>query len=124
NQAAIDYVMQPTASRQMKSIVFEDVYPLYGMFDIRNSSAERNKAVQQDLIMQLDAARNILDKAIRQCPMLFLRELQSELEDHQQRIHNFLLSGDEEAIRSLLKIEITRLLQNLSQTIPGLSTEL
>ena len=124
NQAAIDYVTQPPTSRQMKSIVFEDVYPLYGMFDIRNSSAERNKAVQQDLLMQLDAARSILDKAIRQSPMLFLRELESELADHQQRIHNFLLSGDEEAIRSLLKTELARLLQNLSETVPGLLPDL
>jgi hypothetical protein len=121
NQAAIDYMMQPSSLKHMKPIVFEGVYPLYGMFDIRNSSTERNKAVQQDLIMQLQAVKNILNKAVEQCPLLFLRELQCELEENLSSVNNFLLSGDEETIRSLLKTELAGLLQNLSGIIPLLA---
>ncbi|MBF2034575.1 MAG: GAF domain-containing protein [Leptolyngbyaceae cyanobacterium T60_A2020_046] len=41
-------------------IVFSNVYPLYGISDIRGSSSERNRAIQSDLLAQFDLARAIL----------------------------------------------------------------
>ncbi len=35
-----------------ETIVFTDVYPLYGISDIRSSSEERNRAIQADLLAQ------------------------------------------------------------------------
>ncbi|MGD1808097.1 GAF domain-containing protein [Dapis sp. BLCC M126] len=35
-----------------ETIVFEDVYPLYGICDIRGSSTERNRAIQSDILAQ------------------------------------------------------------------------
>ena len=40
----------------IKDVVFRDVTPLYGQFDIRGSSSARNKAVEHDLIKQLNHA--------------------------------------------------------------------
>ncbi|MEL7036176.1 MAG: GAF domain-containing protein [Cyanobacteria bacterium J06592_8] len=42
-------------------IVFEEVYPLYGISDIRSSSEERNRAIQADLLAQFRLGLNIIE---------------------------------------------------------------
>ncbi|MEB3290285.1 MAG: GAF domain-containing protein [Leptolyngbya sp.] len=42
-------------------IVFENVYPLYGISDIRGSSDERNRAIQQDLLAQFRLALAVVE---------------------------------------------------------------
>ncbi|MGB3615577.1 MAG: hypothetical protein WBA10_17415, partial [Elainellaceae cyanobacterium] len=46
-----------------QSIVFPNVYPLYGVSDIRGSSHERNRAIQTDLLAQFELAIAIVDAA-------------------------------------------------------------
>ncbi|NNK70453.1 MAG: GAF domain-containing protein [Flavobacteriaceae bacterium] len=82
-------------------IAFEDIYPLYGQIDIKGSSMARNKATQQDLSLQLNAARTILEKAFEQDSLpiyeqiiyqtdLFLDRLQDNFQvDSEQRITQF-----------------------------------
>src|SRR5690606_24070585 len=43
-----------------EEIVFKDVYPLYGMADVRNSSVERNNAIQKDLQQNLQLVKDLL----------------------------------------------------------------
>ena len=50
---------------QIEDIVFRDVIPLYGQFDIRGSSDARNEAIQSDLIRQMNAAESVLDNACK-----------------------------------------------------------
>jgi hypothetical protein len=61
-EAAFQYIKnkQVDESVKMASITFEDVYPLYGAIDIRNSSVERAHAIQLDILEQLKAARQVL----------------------------------------------------------------
>ena len=42
----------PKRQSEIEEIVFEKVYPLYGAIDIRNSTVERNAALQSDLVIQ------------------------------------------------------------------------
>jgi GAF domain-containing protein len=51
NEAAWQYLREEQRQKnpELPAIVFEDVYPLYGAVDIRNSTDERNKALQTDL---------------------------------------------------------------------------
>ncbi|NJM63712.1 MAG: GAF domain-containing protein [Oscillatoriales cyanobacterium RU_3_3] len=44
-----------------ETIVFADVYPLYGISDIRGSSDERNRAIQTDLLEQFRLGLAIVD---------------------------------------------------------------
>ncbi len=44
-----------------ETIVFDKVYPLYGISDIRGSSTERNLAIQTDLIEQFQLALAVVD---------------------------------------------------------------
>ena len=44
----------PNARTEIENIVFEKVYPLYGAVDLRNSTIQRNEALQKDLQTQFD----------------------------------------------------------------------
>ena len=48
----------------LKSIVFENVTPLYGQSDIKGSSIARNTAIQEDLVKQLNLASGIIKKSV------------------------------------------------------------
>lgn len=63
-------------------IVFEQVYPLYGISDIRGSSAERNRAIQLDLLEQFQLGLAVLD-AVAACEANALTEqIRLDLLDH------------------------------------------
>jgi hypothetical protein len=44
----------------LEKISFKQVYPLYGAVDIRNSTVERNKALRDDMQLQLQLLLNVL----------------------------------------------------------------
>jgi hypothetical protein len=90
----------------MEEIVFRDVYPLFGLADVRNSSTERNKAIQKDLEQNLTLARNLIESinATRKLPLL--EEVIYKTDKVQQRISRGLASGDENDVLEFLKTEI------------------
>jgi hypothetical protein len=64
-EAAFYYLQlrQVSEIARMPNISFENVHPLYAAIDIRNSSIERNKSIQKDLLEQLGKAGDVLEKA-------------------------------------------------------------
>lgn len=63
-------------------IVFENVYPLYGISDIRGSSDERNRAIQQDLLTQFRLALAVVEAAGRAVNNALVGQLALDLADH------------------------------------------
>lgn len=63
-------------------IVFEGVYPLYGISDIRGSSDERNRAIQQDLLTQFRLALAVVEAAGRAVSNALVGQLSLDLADH------------------------------------------
>lgn len=63
---------------QLKEIVFDDVFPLYGQIDIKGSSDSRNRSIQKDLNNQLEALIPILlhIQAANEYARLYLPKLQ------------------------------------------------
>ncbi|HYF67056.1 MAG TPA: GAF domain-containing protein [Ohtaekwangia sp.] len=98
----------------MEEIVFKDVYPLFGMADIRNSSLERNAAIQKDLEQNLTLARNLLEKinAVKKLPLL--EEVIFKTERQRQSITRGLASGDESDVLEFLKSEINPLIEHFT----------
>ena len=64
-QAALHTIGRRTESGavEMEPIVFRDVYPLYAVSDIRDSSTQRSLAIQADLLAHLRLAREVVDAA-------------------------------------------------------------
>ncbi|MBE9136525.1 GAF domain-containing protein [Nodosilinea sp. LEGE 07088] len=63
-------------------IVFESVYPLYGISDIRGSSDERNRAIQQDLLTQFRLALAVVEQASQTVGNALVEQLALDLDDH------------------------------------------
>ncbi|MGN6291522.1 MAG: GAF domain-containing protein [Chitinophagaceae bacterium] len=65
NEVAWHYLQnehQPEPRKETEEIIFEDVYPLYGAVDIRNSTVERNLALRKDLRVQFKVLLEVLKK--------------------------------------------------------------
>ncbi|MDN5203751.1 GAF domain-containing protein [Fulvivirgaceae bacterium BMA10] len=93
-------------SYESESIVFSDVYPLFGLSDIRNSSIERNKAIKDDLIEHLKLVKNVIEKAIEHKPLPILKELNYRSQKKIDSIKKGLSSGDEVSILEFIKTEV------------------
>ena len=87
-------------------IVFENVYPLFGMSDIRDSSVRRNQAIRSDLIANLDKAHEVINQIIAFKNMPILNELAYKVELHRRHIEPGLASGAETGIINFLKEEV------------------
>ncbi|MGB3311463.1 MAG: GAF domain-containing protein [Nodosilinea sp.] len=63
-------------------VVFENVYPLYGISDIRGSSDERNRAIQKDLLTQFRLALDVVETAGQAVNNALVGQLALDLADH------------------------------------------
>jgi hypothetical protein len=98
-----------------EEISFKDVYPLFGMADIRNSSVERTAAIQKDLLQNLELAKDVLQKIYISRKLPVLDETLFNLEVQVSRITGGLASGDESSAIEFLKREINPLLLHFDQ---------
>lgn len=120
NVAALNYLYQQQmgVKQRMEDIVFTHVYPLYGSVDIRNSSGERNKAVQQDMRHQLQWIRSILQKAKKSVQFPLLDQLLLKTEEQEQTIQDYLFINDEQSVYTFLKLEAAGMLHQLQDIAP------
>ncbi|MEZ4884306.1 MAG: GAF domain-containing protein [Chitinophagales bacterium] len=102
----------------LENIVFDDVYPLFGATDVRDSSTKRNHAIQEDLIAQLNLAKNVLDSATAKSPLPFLDSLCYKINQHIGRIAKNLGSSDEVNMLSFLSREVESLFPYFEENIP------
>jgi hypothetical protein len=95
----------------MEEIVFKDVYPLYGMADVRNSSLERNLAIQNDLQENLKLAKELLQEIYADKKFPLVEEVIFKTDDQLRKINRGLASGDESNVLEFLKTEINPLIE-------------
>src|SRR5882672_7873186 len=70
------------AAAELEPIVFENVYPLYALSDIRGSSVQRERAIQTDLLTQLALAREGVAAGDETGIVAFLRAEVESLFEH------------------------------------------
>jgi len=106
-----DHTMDTQA--EMDPIVFPDVFPLYGLADIRGSSTQRALAIQSDLLAQLRLAAGVIDQAHRAKLLPALDELRYRIAKHAAQIERGLKSGDEVGVINFLRADVERLFGHL-----------
>ena len=97
---------QNNQQEHIEEIVFRDVIPLYGQFDIRGSSDARNSSIQSDLIRQMDAAEKVLGKACEIELLPIYDQLRFRIQEWRLRLENGISAGDETKVLEFLKAEI------------------
>jgi len=101
----LDHLRQGEAT-EIEPIVFKDVYPLYGVADIRGSTVERNRAIQKDLKRHLELALKVVLSANESGSMLIFKELAGRINTQIDRINEGLGSGDELSVVNFLQKEV------------------
>ena len=108
-----------TGVTELEPIVFEGVYPLYGLADIRGSSTQRGQAIQADLLTQLRLAKAVIQTAIEARSLPALDELEYRIDKRTAQIESTLNSSDEIGIIAFLRVEVESLLDHLGTFGPG-----
>lgn len=125
-EAAYSFLMKSENDEdaKMELILFDNVYPLYGAIDIRNSSIERNKAIQLDINEQLDMAHAIVKKAQKETDFPLLGEIKYKIKKFKHSVNNIILSDEETAINQFLKQEVVDLFQQLKNIAPSVEEDI
>jgi hypothetical protein len=126
NNAAIHYLLRQHRGQaaKMTSVTFDQVYPLYGMIDIRNSTGERNKAIQQDLLQQLQWASRLLEEVQKQFYYPLMQEVVSRINNYNLVVSGFLFAADEQLVQQFLRTEVEELMRYLAGAAPGFGPQI
>jgi hypothetical protein len=114
-KAALNHLeeLRQGSTSEMEPIIFHNLYPLYGVADIRGSTEERNNAIQADLAKQLELALEVVRLADQARPLLILQELATRIEGRLKRLRAGLGSGDEMSVVVFLRKELETLFAHL-----------
>jgi hypothetical protein len=100
------------------NVVFENVYPLYGAIDIRNSSVERSRSIQKDMKSNLQLVDDTLDKLQTSLHLPLLEGLKFKNFTFSQAIDNGLPAEDEVRINEFFEKEVDPVLEHLRSSHP------
>jgi hypothetical protein len=118
-EVAWDY-LQKNDSALSKNVVFEQVYPLYGAIDIRNSTIERNQAIQKDLKQQLSLVADVLKQLQLHMQLPLLEGLEFKNENLRHSIEENMIAEDEIKINEFLHNEAGPVFLHLQKNNPGI----
>ncbi|MCH2214333.1 MAG: GAF domain-containing protein [Flavobacteriales bacterium] len=114
-EVALDYLdaEKKNEEKSLGEVVFENVHPLYGSSDVRNSSTIRNGCIQIDLVSQLDMVSDVLKHVIKKHPFPIYKELEFEVQNFRVRVSDRLLSDEEVQVVEFIRTEIEPLFKHL-----------
>lgn len=98
----------------LEEIQFQNVYPFYGMADIRNSSLERNKAIQDDLSENLKMALALLEQINVQVKLPVVEELVFKTQNNIKALYRNLATGDEVNVLDFLRREVNPVIEHFA----------
>jgi hypothetical protein len=102
----------------LERIVFEQVYPFYGAIDVRGSSMARARAVQADLLEQLELASAVITKAQEVQAFPILKELDTKIRRYKDAVTDTLRSNEEMAVYDFLQGQLLAVFNHLLETEP------
>ena len=97
------------------NVAFDQVYPLYGAIDIRNSSSERSHAIQKDLKAHLDLVDATLDKLQSQVQLPLLEGLKFKNLNFRQSIDKGLPAEEEIRINDFFEKDVIPVFSRLQK---------
>ncbi|MEM6764045.1 MAG: hypothetical protein AAF655_03940 [Bacteroidota bacterium] len=106
-----------------EAIVFKDLYPLYAQADIVSSSTLRNKAIQEDLVENLEAIEVLLDTWNHEMEFPLMDALLTKTRDQISLIRERFSSSEESSIISYISSQIHPFIKQMKESYPFLSKE-
>ncbi len=115
-EVAWDHLRRNGSGDLGKNVVFENVHPLYGAIDIRNSSTERSHAIQKDLKEHLLLVGETMDHLSTLIQLPLLEGLEFKNESLRQAIQTNMTAEDEIRINEFLSQELEPVFTHLQKT--------
>jgi hypothetical protein len=100
------------------NVVFDNVYPLYGAIDIRNSSVERSRVISKDLKTHISLVNETFDTLQSRLQLPLLEGLKFKNFTFSQAIDNGLSAEDEVRINEFFEKEVAPVLLHLQSGDP------
>ena len=94
-------------------IVFDDVYPLYGQIDIKESSVARNDSTKKDLLIQLNLLNKVFDQVSKEESLPIYDEIKYRIKSFINDIRDEYKNNSEQIILDFLQEEINPVLEHL-----------
>ena len=94
-------------------IAFENIYPLYGQIDIKGSSEARNSATREDLTMQLNAIKSIVENALQIENLPIYEQFLYQINNYLEGLEDHFQVDSEQQISAFIKQDIDPVLDHL-----------
>lgn len=98
------------------NVVFDNVYPLYGAIDVRNSSNERSLAIQKDLNGHLDLIDRTLDKLMQHIKLPLLDGMKFKVSNFRTSLKHGLAAEDEVRFNEFFDRDLNSIFSHLQET--------
>jgi GAF domain-containing protein len=109
---------QTGESPVVETIYFKDVFPLYGAVDIRNSTIERNRSLQQDLRTQFGLLTDTLKSLQMVVDLELLEEMIYQSGKWEEALEGGLTTADELKLNVFLTEEAAVFLEHFRHSRP------
>lgn len=103
-----------------EEIIFEDVYPLFGQIDVKGSSGTRNEATRQDLSLQLNLAKTIIETQYKIENLPVYEQIIHQLDLFLDGLERYFQVDTEQEIVNFFVLEIHPLFKFLCLKSPSL----
>ncbi|HEY9197061.1 MAG TPA: GAF domain-containing protein [Mucilaginibacter sp.] len=121
NEVAWEYLKRGNKKRksqEIETIVFNDVYPLFGAVDIRNSTIERNAALQEDLKALLTMVMETLSTLKKHIHLNLIDSLVFKCEEWLQKVSGFITTNDELMLDAFLHDQLNPFFDHFRKNYP------
>ncbi|UYW02213.1 GAF domain-containing protein [Flavobacterium agricola] len=114
NEIAWHYLQKDSGkSKIIEDIKFTNVYPLFGVVDVKDSTIMRNKALVQDLVFQLTALANLLESAKSETGIIVLDEILFRTREWLASVNAYFNDNDAVLLNEFLDQEVLPLLKEV-----------
>ncbi|CAN5758199.1 hypothetical protein BH23GEM3_BH23GEM3_00170 [soil metagenome] len=119
-EAAVERLERGDGTAEPEPVVFECVYPLCGVADIRSSTRHRNEAVRHDVLGRLGRARDALTAIHEALPLTILDELGLRVRKRIEQYESVWNTGDEATADQFLTEDVEPVLKRMTSGRPDL----
>lgn len=95
-----------------RQISFENVYPLFGQIDIKGSSEARNIATREDLTLQLDLAKKVVNKLYEEKSLPIYEQIGYQIDTYLKSLNEFFQVDSEQQINYFFRNEVVPLFEH------------
>jgi GAF domain-containing protein len=117
NEVAWKFLQNPAAS-EAEPIVFENVFPFYGAIDVRNSTFERNKAVNEDIQYQLNLLGETLESIGKVNYSRTVDAMNTQCQYWQEAMDEYMDTKDEKKLYHFLETAVHPFLRKMKLEYP------